>query len=218
MMKFHDRTDAGNQLAEALELSVAEESVVLALPRGGIPLGIIIAEKYSLPLDTIQSKKIGHPHHSEYAIGAVSEEGEPLLDEFQTQRLDAKWLKSEIGRLQKKMADRRETYAKVLKKQSLKDKKVIIVDDGIATGMTVKAAIKAVKAQGAREVIIAVPVVPQDTYRELMELSDEVVAVAVPDFFLGAVGAYYSHFPQVEDDEVMDILKKYNQQNNEQTF
>ena len=116
------------------------------------------------------------------------------------------------------MADRRETYAKVLKKQSLKDKKVIIVDDGIATGMTVKAAIKAVKAQGAREVIIAVPVVPQDTYRELMELSDEVVSVAVPDFFLGAVGAYYSHFPQVEDDEVMDILKKYNQQNNEQTF
>ncbi|MDZ7836025.1 MAG: phosphoribosyltransferase family protein [Alkalibacterium sp.] len=214
MMKFHDRTDAGKQLAEALDLSVSEESVVLALPRGGIPLGIIIAEKYDLPFDTIQSKKIGHPHHSEYAIGAVSEEGDPLLDDFQSKRLDEKWLNSEIGRLRKKMADRRETYAKVLKKQSLKDGKVIIVDDGVATGMTVKAAIKAVKAQGAREIIIAVPIVPQDTYRELMELADEVVAVDVPDFFLGAVGAYYSDFHQVEDDEVMDILKKYNQQNN----
>ncbi|MDZ7836237.1 MAG: phosphoribosyltransferase family protein [Alkalibacterium sp.] len=93
------------------------------------------------------------------------------------------------------MADRRETYAEVLKKQSLKDRKVIIVDDGVATGMTVKAAIKAVKAQGAREIIIAVPVVPQDTYRELMELADDVVAVDCAGFLSGGCRRLLQPFP-----------------------
>lgn len=205
-MKFKNRTDAGKQLAERLEVTDADHTVVLALPRGGVPLGIEIAEKHQLPFDIILSKKIGHPTHSEYAIGALSEHGDPILDETSAGLLDPEWLTTELKRIRNEMARRQRTYSKELTKQTLKGKTVILVDDGIATGMTMKAAIKAVEAQEAETVIVAVPVIPKDTYQELERLVDDVVVIEVPDIFQGAVGAYYMSFPQVDDEEVLDML------------
>lgn len=209
-MKFNNREDAGKQLAEKVEVKDRENTVVMALPRGGVPLGVEIAKRHQLPLDIILSKKIGHPTHSEYAIGALSEHGDPIMDETSTKLLDPEWLETELKRIQNEMARRQRTYSEVLTKQALKGKTVILTDDGIATGMTMKAAIKAVEAQEADKIIVAVPVIPQDTYKELKGLVDDVAFVDVPDIFKGAVGAYYRSFPQVEDEEVMAMLRSLN--------
>lgn len=210
-MIFLDREDAGKQLAEIIELSDSQNQLVLALPRGGIPLGIEIANKHHLPFDVIMSKKIGHPFHSEYAIGAVPENGEPLLNEMETSRLDPDWLAKEIRRLRKQMDKRRQMYSKWLDNKPIQDKSVIIVDDGIATGLTMKAAIQAVQQQKAKEIIVAVPIIPRDIYRELVKTVDRVIAVDSPKHFIGAVGAYYKFFPQVEDGEIETLLREFNQ-------
>ncbi len=210
-MIFLDREDAGKQLAEIIELSDSQNQLVLALPRGGIPLGIEIANKHHLPFDVIMSKKIGHPFHSEYAIGAVPENGEPLLNEMETSRLDPDWLAKEIRRLRKEMDKRRQMYSKWLDNKPIQDKSVIIVDDGIATGLTMKAAIQAVQQQKAKEIIVAVPIIPRDIYRELVKTVDRVIAVDSPKHFIGAVGAYYKFFPQVEDGEIETLLREFNQ-------
>lgn len=207
-MIFFDRVDAGKQLAEAVKVNDSQGQLVLALPRGGIPLGIEIANKHYLPFDVIMSKKIGHPFHPEYAIGAVPENGEPLLNEMETNALDPDWLTNEISHLRKEMEKRRKAYSKWLDKKPIQDKSVIIVDDGIATGLTMKAAIQAVREQKAKEVVVAVPVIPEDTYRELRKIVDQVIAIDVTKHFLGAVGAYYEQFPQVSDNEVEKLLKK----------
>lgn len=208
-MKFYDRIDAGEQLAEVIHVEDKQNTVVLALPRGGIPLGLEIAQRHQLPFDMLLSKKIGHPYHSEYAIGAVSEHGEPILNTSVTDLLEPEWINSEVKRLRKEMGRRRKTYAQVLTKQEIKDKTVIIVDDGIATGLTMKAAIESVKENGVKAIIVAVPVLPRDTYEDLMKSVDQVVAIDIPGIFLGAVGAYYRDFPQVDDKEVLDMLTSF---------
>lgn len=208
-MKFYDRQDAGERLAEALHITDAQNAVVLALPRGGIPLGLVVAEKHRLPFDILLSKKIGHPHHSEYAVGAVSEHGEPILNTSVTDLLEPDWISSEVIRLRKEMDRRRKSYTQVLDEQTITERTVIIVDDGVATGLTMKAAIESIKENKAEAIIVAVPVLPRDTYEELMKSVDQVVAVDIPDLFLGAVGAYYREFPQVDDDEVLKMLESF---------
>ncbi|MER2063752.1 MAG: phosphoribosyltransferase family protein [Alkalibacterium sp.] len=209
-MRFKNRKDAGKQLADKVDVTNKDKTVVLALPRGGVPLGIEIAEKHELPFDIILSKKIGHPTHSEYAIGALSEHGDPILDESVTKLIDSEWLNTELKHIRNEMDRRQRTYAEALTKQALKGKTVILADDGIATGMTMKAAIKAVEAQEADKIIVAVPVIPKDTYEELKTLVDEVSYVDVPEIFQGAVGAYYKSFRQVSDEEVMEMLRSLN--------
>ena len=212
-MKFFDRSDAGKQLADVIELETTLNTVVLALPRGGIPLGLIIADRFHVPLDVAMSKKIGYPSHSEYAIGAVSEEGEPILNTTEVTGLNNEWLENEVKAIRRKMESRRQQYSAYLKKIPIKNKTVVIVDDGIATGMTMKAAIQSAYSLEAKKVIVAVPVIPKDTYEELKQLADEVVAVEVPRVFLGAVGAYYRHFPQIQDDQVLELLESYQKKN-----
>ncbi|GAA0357020.1 phosphoribosyltransferase family protein [Alkalibacterium iburiense] len=212
-MKFFDRSDAGEQLADVIELETTLNTVVLALPRGGIPLGLIIVDRFHVPFDVAMSKKIGHPSHSEYAIGAVSEEGEPILNTTEVTGLNNEWLENEVNAIRRKMESRRQQYSAYLEKIPIKNKTVVIVDDGIATGMTMKAAIQSAYSLEAKKVIVAVPVIPKDTYEELKQLADEVVAVEVPRAFLGAVGAYYRHFPQIEDDQVLELLENYQKKN-----
>lgn len=208
-MRFADRIDAARQLSNRLE-SVSEDStVVLALPRGGVPLGLEIAKAHCLPFDVIVSKKIGHPLYPEFAIGALAEDGEPMVHDYQRRQVDHDWLKQEIDSIKQQINNRRESYGKVLNKQNVINRSVILVDDGIATGMTMKAAIKAVKQKGAASVTVAVPIIPEDTYYELLKQVNEVVAVDVPQKFLGAVGAYYENFSQVGDKEVIDMLTSY---------
>lgn len=211
MMRFTDRLDAARQLSKKLEAVSREKPVVLALPRGGVPLGLEIARTYQLPLDVILSKKIGHPLYPEFAIGALAEDGDPLVNSYQKKNLDEEWLTHEIESIRQQIADRRGMYDKVLKKQDLRNRSVILIDDGIATGMTMKAAIESVRKQEAATVTVAVPVIPKDTYHELVKLADRVIAVDVPEAFLGAVGAYYGKFNQVSDREVIRMLKSSTQ-------
>lgn len=213
-MKFLNRFDAGEQLADSIKLDTIENTVVLALPRGGIPLGLIISKKHQIPFDIALSKKIGHPSHSEYAIGAVSEDGDPILNKLEITELNQGWLEKELKSIRHKMERRRKLYSKVLEKKKIKNMTVIIVDDGIATGMTMKAAIEAARSRKVKKVIVAVPIIPKDTYVELKQLADEVFAVEVPSLFLGAVGAYYSRFPQLEDEEALELLEDYQKQKN----
>lgn len=207
-MRFRDRTDAGEQLANLIDVpKTADNTVVLALPRGGIPLAIPIASKLAAPVDIVLAKKIGHPLHSEFAIGAIAEGGEAVLNEDIF--VDQEWLENEIKNVRAETQRRRDLYGQVLKKQPLTHKHALIVDDGIATGRTMFAAIAAVKAEKPDKITVAVPIIPQDTNRELLKLVDEVIAVDVPEYFLGAVGAYYERFPQLSDREATKILKDY---------
>ncbi|EXJ24450.1 Phosphoribosyl transferase domain protein [Alkalibacterium sp. AK22] len=185
-----------------------QKTIVLALPRGGVPLGIEIARQHGLRFDMLLSKKIGHPLHPEYAIGAIAELGEPIINEKEMRRIDPVWLQQEIQSLRRQMHKRRALYDQWLLVQRIKGQTVIFVDDGIATGMTMKAAVQSVKDQKASHIIVAVPVVPENTCQDLLKQVDAVAAVDIPRHFLGAVGAYYRHFPQVEDKEVEQMLSQ----------
>lgn len=208
-MRFKDRTDAGKQLAKKVQLNEVDKAVVLALPRGGIPLGVSIANEYDIPLDVVLAKKITHPMHPEFAIGAVAEGGEPILND--RAHVKQEWIDAELPHVRAEIKRRRDLYDQVLTKQSLKNKEVLIVDDGIATGMTVLAAIQAVKQKQAKRITVAVPIIPRETFVELDELVDDVYYVEIPKQFLGAVGAYYQHFPQLSDDKVTEILRQHPQ-------
>lgn len=206
-MYFKNRVDAGEQLAKLISDEYQINTVVLALPRGGIPLAVSIANKISAPLDIILSKKIGHPLHPEFAIGAIGENGEAIINKDID--LDQKWLQSEIKKIEDHIKNKRKIYNDILKKQNLNNKNILIVDDGIATGMTIFAAIKAVKEQNPAKIILAVPVIPSDSYLKLTKVVDEIVTIEKADHFLGAVGAYYQSFPQLSDQEVIKILSEH---------
>lgn len=203
-MRFKDRQDAGKKLAHLVSSKITKDSVILALPRGGVPLAICISNEVSAPLDLILAKKIGHPAHREFAIGAIAEDGKPILNKDVIVNND--WLENEIIQIKNQMKERRQFYADILVKQPLKNKVVVIVDDGIATGMTMFAAIDAVKIHNPAKIIVAVPIIPKDTYDLLTKYVDDVIALDIPKRFLGAVGAYYDDFSQVSDLEVLKMM------------
>lgn len=206
-MRFKNRQDAGKQLAKLVKSKISKESVVLALPRGGVPLGICISNEVSAPLDLVLAKKIGHPSHRKFAIGAMAEDGKPILNKDIAVNSD--WLENKILEINKQIKERREMYADILVKQPLENKVVLIVDDGIATGMTMFAAIEAVKMHKPAKILVAVPIIPKDTYDILISSVDEVLALDVPERFLGAVGAYYDDFSQVSDLEVTEMMTNH---------
>lgn len=207
-MTFIDRIDAGRQLAETFIPRDSANAIILALPRGGIPLAIELSNRFNIPIDVILAKKIGHPLNSEYAIGAIAENGEPIYNEAERERLNDNWLIPEIERIRGEMSRRRGLYNEVLAKKEVRDKDVIIVDDGIATGLTMFAAIQAVKQEKPRSIAVAVPIIPSDTYNKLKAEVDAVYKVEVPKLFLGGVGSYYHKFPQLDDMEVQGMLRK----------
>jgi len=204
-MKFRDRVDAGKQLAQEIQLENPENTVVLTLPRGGVPLGIEVANQFNIPHDVVLAKKLTHPTNPEFAIGAVAEGGEPILNE--RTHVEDEWIEEELPNVRGEIKCRRELYDQVLTKQPLKDKDVLIVDDGIATGMTVFAAIEAVESESPSRIMVGVPVIPKDTFRKLEETVDEVFYLDVPQHFLGGVAAYYQSFPQLSDEEVNELLE-----------
>ncbi len=206
---FIDRHDAGKKLASRLESYRAKAAVVLALPRGGVVTGYEIASALKLPLDMIAIRKIGHPDSPEFAIGAVDDEGTSIVDESGTAAVDPLWLRTETAR-QRKEAQRRNTlYREGRAPLDIEGKIVLIVDDGIATGLTMRLAVRVVKKQKPRKIIVAVPVAPPESLEMLRaEGADEVIVLEPPEEFLGAVGAHYVHFDQVEDEEVIRLLKE----------
>lgn len=206
-MRFTDRKDAGIRLAKALEKYKGEDVIVYALPRGGVPLGVEIAKKLNAPLDLIITKKIGHPTNPEYAICALAEEGDPVCNPAEVDGIDPHWLEEETTRIRNEIKRRREKFSGEIITHSVEGKTAIIVDDGIATGFTMIAAINEMKRRKPKKIVVAIPVTPDDTAEKLKSMVDDLVALDIDVFYQGAVGAYYDDFSQVDDSEVILLLK-----------
>lgn len=205
---FTDRIQAGQQLAAELMSQRTADAIVLALPRGGVVLGYEVAHMLDLPFDILVTRKIGHPENEEYAIGAVDEKGTTVLNETEAALVDQQWLQAEIARQRAEALRRSATYRQGKAEPAIAGKTVIIVDDGIATGFTMRLALRAVKKEQPKKIIVAVPVAPLDCIDQLKkEGADEVVIVERPDKFKGSVGAHYQSFEQVSDNEVMRLLQ-----------
>jgi putative phosphoribosyl transferase len=214
---FRDRTDAAKQLAEGLywlknELQENKSSVVIvAVPRGGVVIGNIIASQLGAKLDLVVSRKIGAPFNPELAIGAVMPDGSYFLNDVaEMMNVSQDYIESQIEKEVKEIDRRliefrgdREYYNK------LEDKIVVLVDDGIATGATILASAKWIKDKhNCKELIIAVPLAPGEILEDLKRVADKVIVLYTPEPF-GAVGRFYHDFNQVSDDEVKEMMKKY---------
>jgi predicted phosphoribosyltransferase len=204
---FEDRTDAGLQLAQKLSHSKLENPLVLAIPRGGLPVASVVAKALNAPLDVVLTKKIGHPYQKEYAIGAVSLESEVLTDSV---GISKQYISEEIENIRKKLKVRQDQYYKDSQPVKLKDKSVLIIDDGIATGNTVLATVELVKKQNPKKIIVAIPVAPPSAIRNLERNTnvDEVICLQTPENFR-AVGQFYQKFFQVSDEEAIAILEDH---------
>lgn len=209
-MLFKNRTEAGKKLAELLSDCASEDVIVYALPRGGVILGAEIAKALHAPLDLIITKKIGHPSNPEYAVCALAEDGAPICNQSELEMLGHQWLEEEKHKAREEIQRRREEYVGNTTQKDIKGKIAIIVDDGIATGLTMIASIEEMKLHEPKEIVVAIPIVPYLTSLKLEGMVDKVVYVEATSDFLGAVGAYYEDFTQVDDDEVKRILKEIN--------
>lgn len=204
---FKDRTEAGQKLAKRLESYRGGNAIVLALPRGGVILGHEIARTLSLPLDIIATRKIGHPSDPEYALGAVDENGTTVLNEAEIAMVSKQWLKKEISKQKEEARRRSALYRKGKNHLNVERKIVIIVDDGIATGFTMRLAVRVIKKQQPEKIIVAVPVAPPESIHELkVEGVDEIIVLEKLDEFIGAIGAHYQEFEQVDDEKVIRFL------------
>lgn len=210
-MIFKDRKEAGKKLAEKLKKFKSTDSVIYALPRGGVVVANEIAKNLNLSLSLVITRKIGSPFNPEYAICAVAEDGHSVFDVNEMREVDSKWLGEKINEEINEAKRRREIYLKNGQPISPKDKTAIIVDDGIATGLTIKLAIKEIKHENPIKIIIAVPVAPSDTISMIQDEVDEIIVLEADKNYLGAVGEYYKYFPQIEDEEVIRIMSEYKQ-------
>lgn len=207
-MRFRDRREAGQKLAQTLAKYRGREGIIYPLPRGGVMLGVEIARALGMPLDLVIPRKIGHPYNPEYAICAVTEHGAPICNEREVAQVDPEWFRQRVEAERREARRRRELYLAGRAPLPAEGKIAIVVDDGIATGLTMRAAIQDVKQRRPARVIVAIPVAPKDTADRLAREVDEVAALDVSDFYLGAVGAYYDDFPQLTDDEVILLLRE----------
>ncbi len=212
MMTFRDRSDAGRRLAKALSKYKGRNAVVLALPRGGVPVAAEVAAALEAPLDLVLVRKIGVPTQPELAMGAVVDGAAPIVvrneevielsgttaDEF-----DAACT-NELAEIER----RRHLYIGERARTEITDQVVIVIDDGIATGATTRAALQAIRVRKPKELVLAVPVAPADTIANLRPEVDALICLETPEIF-GAIGYFYRDFQQVSDQEVVAILKRF---------
>lgn len=207
---FIDRKDAGSQLAKRLEgYSEKKGAIILALPRGGAATGFEIARQLRLPLDVLIVRKIGFPGQEELAVGAVSETGTIALNEslIRTANVPREYIDAAVAKQKEEIRRRVQLYRGGKGIMGLEGKTVILVDDGVATGATMKAAIETLKREGLSRLVVAVPLAPPDTAEELGKMADEFICLETPWDFM-AVGAHYQNFYQVSDDEVVEMLRQ----------
>ncbi len=206
-MTFATRAEAGQRLGEHLTRMGVRADLVLGLPRGGVVVAAEVARTLQLPLDVVIVRKIGHPWHREFAVGALAEGGVLMLSERVAgkRRTAGADLHAVIAEEEERLREYQARFGRVVRPERT-GKTVIVVDDGLATGATAEVAVKAVRAQGAQKVILAVPVASADGVDRLAPVADEVIAlVADPRF--DAVGRYYERFPQTSDEEVLSLLR-----------
>ena len=216
MAYFSDRVEAGKRLASAMRDFDGKNGIVLAIPRGGVVVGYEIAKALSLPLDVIIPRKIGAPDNPELAIGAMTEDGTIILDDNLITYIGVPrdYIKAESERQKHEIERRLKLYRQNEPYPSLKGLDVVIVDDGIATGSTMKAALASVKNRGASTVTVAVPVGPPSTIKELKKQAARVVCLYTPEYFQ-AIGQFYTDFNQTTDEEVIQLLKQSKQKSRE---
>jgi len=207
---FADRREAGRKLAAELLEYKGKDAVVVAIPRGGVVVADEVARELNCPLDLIIPRKIGAPGNPELAIGAVAGAGKVIINENLKYGLGVSdgYLDEEIKRQLKEIERRRGMYFGGKPPTGFKDKTVILVDDGLATGYTATAAVSAIREERPREIILAVPVAPRDTCQALSKKVDKMICLSAPEMFY-AVGQFYQDFSQTTDDEVIEILSKY---------
>lgn len=203
---FRNREQAGRLLAERLQEYRNTDTVVMAIPRGGLPLGAVIAAKLGIPLEVVLSKKIGHPENKEYAIGAVSLNSVVL--DSQAAGISRTYIERETEHLRNVLKERRAMYTKGRDPENIQNKTVIIVDDGIATGNTMLSTVELVHQEAPKKIILAIPVAPASTIEKLKRSPyiDDIVCLEIPPIF-HAVGAFYADFHQVSDREAVAYLE-----------
>lgn len=211
MKVFADRKEAGIRLAEQmLDYKDDPNTILIALPRGGVVVGVEAAHYLHLPLDIVAPRKVGAPFNPELAIGAVTETGEGIFstDLIRDLGITDEYLQKEINKERKVAEMRLDLYRKGWSKRTLKGKRVILIDDGLATGSTMQAAIKTVKSEEAKEIIIAIPVAPKETIQKIKMSVDKIICLSTPSPFY-AVGEFYEDFREVKDDEVIRMLSDF---------
>jgi putative phosphoribosyl transferase len=206
---FTDRHDAGRRLAVAVAALRLAEPVILALPRGGVPVAHEVAKALRAPLDLLIVRKIGAPGHAEYGIGAVVDGDEPQVLLNDEAAVSQDYLAAETRRQLAEIERRRVAYLGNRPPIPLSGRNVVVVDDGIATGGTVRAALRALRKTGAKSITLAVPVAPADAIASLREEADALICLATPDPFY-AVSQHYADFEQISDEEVVRLLSPEN--------
>ncbi len=210
-LPFRDRADAGEQLANALSNHTIDNPIVCALPRGGLPVADIVARSFNAPLEIILVRKLGAPGRPELAIGAIVDGVSPILilhdDIVQTLGVTKEYIQTVKTAELMEIERRRKLYLKDHPPSSPKGREIIVVDDGLATGATMEAAIQALRKAGASRIIAAVPIAPADTLLSIRRIADDVVCLHTPTSFF-SVGYYYKSFPQLTDADVIDTLNR----------
>ena len=201
---YYDRIEAGLLLAKKLKKYQDDPGVILAVPRGAVPIAYVVAKELGWPLDLLLTKKIGHPLNNEYAIGSVS-----LTERFVIphENVTQTYIDKETEKIRIRL---REMYKKFMgdrEPEDLKDKTVIVIDDGIATGNTLLSTVNMLRKSQPQKIVIAVPVASANACEKLSPLVDEIVCPLIPEYFSG-VGAFYENFEQVSDEEVIYYLEK----------
>jgi putative phosphoribosyl transferase len=207
---FPNRAEAGRLLAEKLEKYAGRNDViVLGLPRGGVPVAYEVAKSLRVPLDVFIVRKLGVPGFEELAAGAIASGGVRVLNEDVLRALPNadEIIESVTAKETAELERREKIYRDDRPAPELRDRVVILVDDGLATGATMRAAVKALRQRGVAKIVVAVPVGPPDTCREFEGEADETICASAPEFFQ-AVGQYYEDFSQTSDDEVRDLLAR----------
>ena len=204
---YYDRFEAGMVLAKALQKYKDDPGVVLAVPRGGVPIAYAVAAELGFPLDILLTKKIGHPANAEYAIGAVSLADRIIIPHA---GVTARYIESETRRIRTRLKEMYQKFMGDKEPEPLQGKTVIVIDDGIATGNTLLSTISMIRKNDPKKIVVAVPVASKNAIEVLARKVDEIVCPLVPDQFWG-VGAFYKNFDQVTDEEVIEYLDKLRQ-------
>jgi putative phosphoribosyl transferase len=211
-MPFKNRSDAGRKLARALASYKEQQPVILALPRGGVPVAVEVAAALNAPLDLILVRKIGVPFQPELAMGAVVEGGAPIIvrneDVIELAHIDESTFKAICDSELTEIERRRQRYLGSRQRPDISGHTAIVIDDGIATGATTRAALRATRMRNPKRLILAVPVAPTSAVAELRSEADDLICLEDHELF-GAIGLYYADFSQVSDETVIDILKRF---------
>jgi predicted phosphoribosyltransferase len=206
MRTYADRAEGGRELAARLVVYRDAEAVVYGLPRGGVVTAKAVSEALGLPLDLIIARKIGRPDRPEFGVGAITDDGDVAMSGSETQTIPPDWLEAEKERQLHEARRQRDLYLMDRLPVPVRGKVAILVDDGIATGYTMEAAILSVRRRQPSKIVVAAPVAPPDMAERFRHLADEVVVAEEPSTFY-AVGQWYEHFPPVEDRNVLALLR-----------